>query len=158
MSECAGCTFCCTILAVPELKKPPWTPCVHCTGTGCSIHDAPAMPSACKDFECGYLTSGLPERFRPDRCHIMITGEEEALQAHFLHVDPAYPFAPKTPIGQQLIQAVILGGKYPNIVLITGDKEQIVTRDPASALILKQKLREMKRETRRLERLEKQHK
>lgn len=143
--QCDGCKFCCTVLGVRELKKPPHTRCVYATQTGCSIHNDPLLfPATCRDFECGYLVSDLPVEFRPDRCHIMITGEEASLQAHFLQVDPAYPNAPQTPIGQQLIKIVLSGGKYPNIVLTTGDQERIISRDPKSAAKLRKQLDKMK--------------
>ena len=132
-NTCGNCTLCCTLLGVTELRKPPGTPCKHCTGHSCRIHDDPEMPETCHDFECGYLISSLPLDFRPDRCHIIITGEDEDMGCYFVHVDPKFPKAAESGAGKRLIDALLYHGKFPNILVVKGDgtlKPKVISRDP----------------------------
>jgi hypothetical protein len=129
MSACGSCTLCCKLLGVPDLT-PPGSWCRHCApGRGCTIYEG--RPEPCRDFECGWL--GTPRRdpeFRPDRLHMIVSGESEPLQAYTVHVDPAYPDAPKRPLGRRLIDALIAHGKYRNVVLITGDRRTLIGDNP----------------------------
>jgi hypothetical protein len=132
MSACGTCTLCCKLLGVPDLTVPgKW--CEHCDpGHGCAIYDR--RPQQCRDFECGWLANHLhnPD-FRPDRLHMIISAESEPLQAFIVHVDPAYPDAPDRPLGRRLIDALIKhGGKYQNVVLITGTKRRLVGTNAAA--------------------------
>lgn len=74
---CAGCTLCCTLLAIDELNKPRATDCIHCDlGVGCKIYEK--RPSPCTNFYCGYLlNAGLGEDWRPLACGIVLSFDPE---------------------------------------------------------------------------------
>ena len=44
--QCGGCTLCCTVAGVNELKKPPMVACRHLAGKGCGIYAS--QPKACR--------------------------------------------------------------------------------------------------------------
>ena len=70
---CGPCTLCCTLLAVPELHKPPDTRCVHeQDGGGCAIYDA--RPATCRAFVCRWQQGTLREALRPDLVHVVVSG------------------------------------------------------------------------------------
>jgi hypothetical protein len=54
-------------------------------------------PQVCKDFECLWLASDMPEEMRPDRVHLYVAGKENdgALK---MRVDPAFPDAWKNSV------------------------------------------------------------
>lgn len=60
---CGDCTLCCALERVPEIKKPGGRLCEHCDA-GCVIHED--RPKSCRDFECAWLASDMPEEWRPD--------------------------------------------------------------------------------------------
>jgi hypothetical protein len=73
---CGECSVCCTVGAVPELKKPPHTRCVfqHESPTGgCTIFGSPERPSVCTLFACAWLRGGGRDQDRPDRIGAMFT-------------------------------------------------------------------------------------
>lgn len=93
MPECNGCTFCCKVLGIPELKKMPNQWCDHCAiGRGCTIYDT--RPTSCVEFVCFYRGSEgpLPIALRPDKCKVVIapTTNERVISAH---VDAGMPHA-----------------------------------------------------------------
>jgi len=125
MAECGECRLCCKLLGVPELEKPPGAWCTHCDvrgAKGCTIYEQ--RPGNCVEFECGWLASGggYPE-YRPDRLHMIVTGESEKIDAHVIHVDPHYPGAPDSVRGKKLLKA-ITSGPRKNVVLVIGDKRR----------------------------------
>lgn len=67
---CGGCTECCLVMPISELKKPAGTACVHqrC-GKGCSIY--PSRPMSCRAWSCLWLR-GAPLLRRPDRGHYVV--------------------------------------------------------------------------------------
>ena len=71
--SCAGCTLCCKIMAIVELKKPRQTWCQHCAvGQGCRIYAE--RPFECRDFYCGWLLNpNLGEHWKPLRSHMVLT-------------------------------------------------------------------------------------
>lgn len=72
-----------------ELKKPQNRWCTHCTiGAGCTVYET--RPPTCRVFECGYLLiDSLPETLRPDRCHAVISFNEDGIP--LVHIDPKTP-------------------------------------------------------------------
>jgi len=62
---CSGCTLCCSLLGIVELKKPVFTICKNCIiGKGCKIYEV--RPPTCAGFLCSYRTSAdLPEYWNP---------------------------------------------------------------------------------------------
>jgi len=67
--ECDGCTLCCSILMVPEFKKPMYKMCEFCD-KGCTIYKD--RPKSCRDFDCGWLQGDMSEDMKPDKVHFMI--------------------------------------------------------------------------------------
>jgi hypothetical protein len=71
--SCGGCTLCCKIMAIDELKKPPGEWCPNCKGAqGCAIYGA--HPPSCRYFVCEWLrNSDVPQDFRPDAVKVVLT-------------------------------------------------------------------------------------
>jgi Fe-S-cluster containining protein len=69
--SCGGCTACCTVLAVDELRKPMRCACPHQSAVGCRIYEE--RPLGCRQFNCVWLRGGLPaeEAWRPDRLGVI---------------------------------------------------------------------------------------
>lgn len=69
--ECGGCTLCCELFPVKELKKPANINCQFCVvKEGCSIHED--RPNACRDFFCAYAQSpNVPIELRPDKSNVI---------------------------------------------------------------------------------------
>lgn len=76
MRACGPCTACCTAVAVPELEKGAYQPCVHLCGSGCGIYAE--RPASCRRFECQWLQGmlemdgGVDAALRPDACGVMV--------------------------------------------------------------------------------------
>jgi hypothetical protein len=118
------------LLGVVELAKPTDQWCPHCVKPqGCAIYHE--RPPTCVDFECGWLLSDLPTEFRPDRLHMIVTGESAELDAVVVHVDPDYRDAPYSRNGQRLLKAI--RRVKPAAVLVTGGKRAVLTDDPRIA-------------------------
>jgi Fe-S-cluster containining protein len=87
---CAGCTKCCVSLAVRELQKPAFTPCVHLGDRCCTIY--PDRPPTCQAFKCLWLRGMLPEEFKPEHCGVVFAGSADgkgliAVVDSGLHID-----------------------------------------------------------------------
>jgi hypothetical protein len=82
---CDGCTVCCIVPPIrsPAFSKQSNTRCQHCTEPGgCGIYLN--RPQPCRDFECGWRSlSFLDDRWKPDRCGIMIVPEEDNVPPEF---------------------------------------------------------------------------
>jgi len=125
--SCGGCSLCCKLIAVRELKKEPGVWCVHAR-PGCRIYGKPERPAGCGVFTCAWLerdpatTSGklaLPDHLRPDRCHVVLTGLVGA-DGIAAHVDPSYPLAWREgDIGRLLQDAV---GDGVKVLVIVGPR------------------------------------
>jgi hypothetical protein len=128
-------------MGITSINKAPGDECPNCSATAphCTIYRN--RPRDCQDFECGYRVSKLPVMFRPDHLHVIITGEDAELRFHVLHVDPKYPNALETPNGRLLLQTLKIQGKYPSILVVTGDKERIIDDNPVRRLRLEQQMR-----------------
>jgi hypothetical protein len=145
---CNGCTLCCKLLGVPELKKPEGVWCEHCDiNTGCQIYAS--RPPSCRKFNCAFLSMEmLTEAWRPSKCKIVLSPElgGKRLAAY---VDPSRPHAWKVdPYYAQFKrwarmavpkrdQVVVCIGRRAIVILpdedvdlgIIGDDELIVTRE-----------------------------
>lgn len=90
-NTCDGCTLCCKLLAIPELKKPVNTNCTHCSvGVGCNIYQS--RPGSCRKFNCLYITDNLQKKLKPSDCHVVF--EKLPNCAIYLAlIDPDYPNA-----------------------------------------------------------------
>ena len=72
---CAGCTKCCVSLAVRELQKLAFTPCVHLGDRCCTIY--PDRPPSCRAFKCLWLRGMLPREFKPEHCGVVFSGSAD---------------------------------------------------------------------------------
>jgi len=72
---CSGCTLCCSLFGIVELKKPVFTICKHCViGKGCKIYEV--RPQTCAAFLCCYRTStALLEYWNPKVCGMVVNRE-----------------------------------------------------------------------------------
>ena len=153
--ECGGCTACCTLVPVEELRKPRFTQCqFEKTGHGCSIY---AMrPRSCREWVCSWLISGpMPDAARPDRCHVVInprvepepvrltdneTGAVTEFDTLTCWVDPRFPDAYRRgPIAATLRQIatlrevvfVVRSSNEATRLVVTGLAAQRLGYDPA---------------------------
>lgn len=135
-ADCGDCKLCCKLLGVEEIPKPPGVWCSNCDikapGGGCKIHDR--RPPTCRTFECGWLANGGDPELRPDKIHIVVTGESEKLKAYIMHVDPVYPDAPEKPKAKMFLDMVMQQGRHQNIVLVTGNKRRIIGNNMAHVM------------------------
>lgn len=73
MRTCGPCTACCTVMAVPELKKPAGKGCDHLCTLGCEKYEG--RPQSCRDFACLWLLDPDETIFRnmerPDSVGVM---------------------------------------------------------------------------------------
>ncbi|HEY6259499.1 MAG TPA: hypothetical protein VIY51_27280 [Xanthobacteraceae bacterium] len=90
--SCGSCMLCCTVLMVPELKKPFGVKCTHAVaGRGCAIHAN--RPAFCRQFFCGWrLDPNIDALWKPDICGFVLTINLQ-YSALLLMVDPARPLA-----------------------------------------------------------------
>lgn len=90
--NCDGCTLCCKVIGIKELKKPQGQWCPHCAiGHGCKIYST--KPRECTTFSCGYLKEpSLGEEWKPSRSKIVLTTEAGGKRI-VAHVDPSRPDA-----------------------------------------------------------------
>lgn len=136
MAECGNCKLCCKLLGVAELDKAPNVWCPHCdkrsSAGGCTIYDN--RPPNCRNFECGWLVNDGDPELRPDRIHLIVTGESKKLDAYIVHIDTAYPDAAERPKAKAFLEMTMRYGQHQNIVLVTGDKRRVIGRNMAVVL------------------------
>ena len=66
--SCVGCTVCCEVVGVRELKKDRFTKCMHQCEHGCGIYAE--RPASCAGFVCLWRNGGLGKR--PDKQGFMV--------------------------------------------------------------------------------------
>lgn len=132
MRACGNCTYCCKVVAVTELDKPPGRWCPHCDiGKGCTIYAD--RPAGCQAFECFWLQSGnfapgqelyvMPDEMRPDRIKVVFGGTQGGHMA-MVYVDPATPDQWKD---NKLAHAFIekLRAAF-SVVIVCGDQRKLL--------------------------------
>lgn len=101
---CGACVMCCKLVAVqafpeeidfPILNKPAGQWCPHTSGftienpvKGCQIYKE--RPKPCRDFECLWLQSEMPDELRPDRIKAVFGGNRDGSIVQ-VWIDPATP-------------------------------------------------------------------
>lgn len=124
MRTCGPCTLCCGIFGVPELGKPVYGPCPHCSTAGCGIHAA--RPPSCRNFECFWLMdAAFPDDLRPDLCGVVVSWNEDH-DSVVLHLDPERPEALAEPPGADWL-AVLLD-VYDPVFVVCGDDRMMIRR------------------------------
>jgi hypothetical protein len=80
--SCEGCTTCCKLLSIDELKKPAQTWCQHCEiGVGCKIYSE--RPDDCRTFYCGWVLDGaIGDEWDPRRSKMVIKFEDNRIVIH----------------------------------------------------------------------------
>lgn len=69
--SCGGCSLCCYLLEVEELKIPPRCVCPHQYDDGCLIYIS--RPRVCRDFACRWLVDDdFPEDWKPSKTGLVI--------------------------------------------------------------------------------------
>lgn len=111
---CETCTACCTVMAVTEIAKPAYTPCVNCNKQGCSVYAT--RPSACAGYSCLWLIDEgnvLKDVERPDKSglvfemsgvHRDLSPFEKATGLAFLVAREAFPGAFEAYRGAKLLK------------------------------------------------------
>jgi hypothetical protein len=101
--QCGGCTACCKLVSVPELKKPACRDCDHARkGVGCAIYQD--RPPSCQQWECVWLKAPshlMGDEFRPDRCHVVLEENHQGLMAR---CDPDWPDAWRSGVIAEVLQ------------------------------------------------------
>jgi uncharacterized protein len=128
MRTCGDCTYCCKVVAVTELDKPPGVWCQHCDiGHGCKIYAE--RPGGCRAFECFWLQSGnwdeslkryrMPDEMRPDRVHAVFGGNRGGTKV-MLYLDPATPDIWRT--NRLVYRQVEALRKKHSVAVVCGDR------------------------------------
>ena len=77
---CGGCTACCTVLEVSELKKPLGITCAMVGENGCKCYSE--RPKSCRDYLCGWKLGHGNDASRPDLCGILFSPVEGSSPVH----------------------------------------------------------------------------
>lgn len=68
--ECSGCTVCCYVAHVPEIRKRSNSLCPKCVArVGCREYRD--RPQSCKNFECSWRSGEVGAGLKPDECGVM---------------------------------------------------------------------------------------
>jgi len=116
---CGDCTFCCKVMAVPEVGTKAGTWCSECQiGVGCKIYED--RPESCQVFGCAWAMSlDFPEEARPDRVKVMFHLDEiHGLPILLARCDPGRPLAYRKPLVADMIQKLNKAGY--DLIMITG--------------------------------------
>jgi len=99
---CDGCTMCCKVFEIPEIRKADGDWCGNCEiGKGCKIYES--RPQTCRDFFCQYRHDpDVPEHWKPNRSHMVVKTDNTG-EKLIVGVDPSWPRAwRETPYYQDL--------------------------------------------------------
>lgn len=124
--SCGGCTLCCKVMSVPELKKERGVWCSHCErNSGCRIYAD--RPAGCRTFLCGWLTNPRfgPE-WKPDRSKIVITVDRDGNGLDF-QCDPGFPEAwRKEPYYSQIKSWAGIAAKHEGTISVHSGRHLII--------------------------------
>ena len=130
---CGGCSLCCKVMGVVELKKPGGVWCEHAEPLaacgGCTVHAS--RPPTCRDFECVWLQSqhrrhgesAMPQELRPDRCGVIfdVLKDGAGLVAH---VDPRKEGAHERRAPRGVIDRALASGMQ--VVIACAEKRALL--------------------------------
>jgi hypothetical protein len=126
--SCGSCTKCCTVMGVPELKKPPWQECQHVTaGLGCKIYLE--RPSGCRTFICGWLLDPhMGMDLKPENCHVIFYQKNE--QNIVATCDANYPDAWRAPNVIEFLHRLATSvGPHRRVILLERGRSWFVTEN-----------------------------
>ena len=104
---CGECTACCTVMAIPETKKPMYQTCEHLGCSGCSIYAE--RPLSCRSWSCLWLLGIIEgdERRRPDRLGLIFDMVQfPSVGRGFLVCYEVWPDALQNPQARYVLQRV----------------------------------------------------
>jgi hypothetical protein len=115
---CGDCKLCCKVYPMPIFNKPDKVWCQHAVGSGCGIYDQ--RPLICRDFVCVWLKSNLPEKYRPDKCGVIVRIAAE-LNGHYIYVvSESYDGAWLRKHAEELISILKESGGI--CIIVNGDR------------------------------------
>ncbi len=121
---CGDCTLCCKLLAIPVISKKQNEWCQHCSiGKGCGIYEE--RPQPCRDFECLWLQSDMPEEMRPDRIKAVFGGTKEG-DASVVYIDARTPDHWRHGMLGRVIERMRTG--FP-VIIVSGKKRTLLLPD-----------------------------
>lgn len=140
--ECGDCVMCCRDLSIrsPELVKPAYVLCPHCTGAGCGIYET--RPSVCRSWHCLWRWLGtLPEELRPDRCGVMfdldrVRPPTNVFEHVFISAETDDKANFQRPEVQQALQMFIRHGQFPVWLRVRDDRRLVYPAGPLVDAIL----------------------
>lgn len=127
---CDRCTACCTVMAIPALKKPARVACPHLRRgrPGCGCHTD--KPDVCAAFFCGWLDGLGRVEDRPDKSGVIFTASDflavlpqgaADLPRALLVVREIRPEATQQPHIADLITA-----QTEAVVLVLDERDQVI--------------------------------
>jgi hypothetical protein len=140
---CGGCSLCCKVMGVPEIKADhEW--CAHAKlgGGGCKIY--PDRPERCRDFLCQWLIDDrYPEYWYPRHAKIVIDIKLiEGRKFVIFVVDPAYPTrwreTPWFDDIKKIARAGLLGlagQRWRTVISIKGEEIPVVLESPVKLTV-----------------------
>lgn len=134
--DCGACVTCCRDLNIltPELVKPAFTLCPHCTGSGCGIYET--RPSVCRSWHCLWRWLGaLPDELRPDRSGVMFDLDRTRPPTNIFehvyvaaHTDDAAHF--KQPEVAKALNMFVRQGQLPLWLYVKAEKRLVYPAGP----------------------------
>ena len=124
--SCGSCTKCCTVMGVPELKKPPRVRCAHViAGKGCSIYAE--RPPSCAKFICGWLLDpNMGPELKPDQCHVVFY--QMNAENIVASCDADYPDAWRKPNVVEFLHHLARSlGTHRKVVILEQERTWVVT-------------------------------
>ena len=126
---CDGCEMCCTVMAVRELEKPPWSPCRRLApGGGCGVWGA--HPASCKSFTCLWRASDmlLPPDLFPAGCGFLLALDPAETWPTVVKIcaEERRPNAWDTPRNRRIFAALAAAWNCPVAVVGDGVRASLV--------------------------------
>lgn len=121
-NTCGGCTLCCKVLGIVELKKMPNDWCTHASkGTGCKIYST--RPESCQSFTCLWLSQNMPAAMRPDKVHGVLSTTEDGSDM-VLFEDPGWAGHARETFKPLIDTFIARKDKF--VIIVAGVKREVV--------------------------------
>jgi hypothetical protein len=139
--DCGNCTACCMVFQIPELKKPHYVLCSHCTGSNCGIYDT--RPDVCRWYYCLWRRiDAMPDLARPDRLGIVFSIEVPRQprtpfeKIYILGRAISDPAVFDTPQGRAAIDMFVREGSLPVFTAYEHERTMVFPNKELSEAIL----------------------